>query len=56
MLRTKLRLNYALVVGYEERYIKEKYNYLTLHCSLGVNTEGHLISYLNTKNPNCGKG
>ena len=56
MLRTKLRLDYALVVGSEEDYIKENYNYLILHCSLGVNTKGHLISYLNIKNPNCSKG
>ena len=37
-------------------YIKENYNYLTLHCGLGVNTKGHLISYLDSKNPNCVKG
>ena len=56
MLQTKLRLDYALVVGSEDAYIKENYDYLTLHCGLGVNTKGHLISYLNIKNPNCGKG
>jgi hypothetical protein len=55
MLRAKLRLNYALVVDYEKRYIKENYNYLILHCSLGVDTEGHLINYLNIKNYNWHK-
>ena len=47
-----MRLWWAL----KKDHIKENYNYLTLHCSLGVDTKGHLISYLNIKNPNCGKG
>ena len=37
-------------------YIKENYNYLRLHCGLGLNKKVHLISYFNSKNPNFGKG
>ena len=55
MLRTKLGLDYALGVGFEVRKL-QKNIVITLHFNLGVRYEGHLISYLNSKNPNCGKG
>ena len=39
----------------KKRYIKEKLC-LTLHLNLDVKSKVHLISYLDIKNPNCGKG
>ena len=55
MLRTKLGLDYAFVVGFEARKL-QKIMVITLRFNLGVIYKGHLINYLNSKNHNCGKG
>ena len=55
MLRNKLGLDYALVIGFEAGKLR-KIMVITLHFDLGVRYKGHLISYLNSKNLNCGKG
>ena len=46
-----MRLWWALK---QENY--KKIIVITLHFNLGVRYKGHLISYLNSKDPNCGKG